>query len=393
MDLKICSTGRSFLKNRPAACCFGKVSIKSTFFCIQRYTHPVSAPPALQHNPQETLPDCEPESEPLTDGDERAAGSFLYASVCDLLEEKISSSDLPPGTVLKTGSIANQLAVSRAPVRRALSMLCEKGLIRAAEGQGYIVGNAQPIVLSSRDLHQILAARPDDMDRSARWERIFADVHHEVIACMPFGHYRILEADLGDYFRVSRTVAREVLWRLTDRRLIEKDRKSHWIVGQLSARDIRDTFEMRQVLEPKALLRVAPTLDRRFLLDLESTISAAIAGFPACGAKTINDIETAMFQTMYQGLRNRRMLGSIRRNQTSLIVPRLFREHFPVRDDLAALQAYAQVVHHLIAGTAELAAKLMENHLIRVEPITLARLRVLSVLPPPRTAPYLVAIH
>lgn len=322
-----------------------------------------------------------------------ASGTYLYASVYGLLSDKIAHGVLAPGTVLKAGSIANQLAISRAPVLRALSMLCEKGAIREAEGQGYIVGSGAPIVLSSRELNQILAPGYGDMERSASWERIFADVYREVIACLPFGHYRILEAELGDFHRVSRTVAREVLWRLTDRRLIEKNRKSHWIVGQLSARDIRDTFEMRQVLEPRALFRVSGMLDRQFLANLSDQITITVSGFPACGPTVIDEIEHKMFQTVYENLRNARMLGSIRRNQISLVVPRLFRQHFPIRDDLTALKSYGRIVDHLIAGSVESACKLLETHLIEVEPLTLARLRVLSVLPPPRTAPYLIAIH
>lgn len=322
-----------------------------------------------------------------------AACSYLYTSVYDFLAGKISCGELAPGTVLKAASIANQLAISRAPVLRALSMLCDRGIIRAAEGQGYIIGSGAPVVLSSRELNKVLASGNGDMERSASWERIFADVHREVIACLPFGHYRILEAELGDFYRVSRTVAREVLWRLTDRRLIEKDRKSHWIVGQLSARNIRDTFEMRQILEPRALLSVADTLDPRFLEDLKKQVSVAIADFSNCPPTVIDEIELKMFQTTYDGLRNARMLGSIRRNQISLVIPRLFRQHFPIRDDLPALQSFRKIVDDLIAGSAESACKRLETHLKETEPLTLARLRVLSVLPPPRSAPYLIPIH
>src|SRR5437868_13432957 len=76
------------------------------------------------------------------------AASFLYSSIRDLLEGKIETAELAPGSILKEGSIAIQLGVSRAPVRRALLMLCEAGVIRAADGQGYVVGTAKPVPLS-----------------------------------------------------------------------------------------------------------------------------------------------------------------------------------------------------------------------------------------------------
>lgn len=321
------------------------------------------------------------------------AASFLYSSIRDLLAGKIETEELPPGSILKEGSIAIQLGVSRAPVRRALAMLHEDGIIRAADGQGYVVGEAQPVRISSRRLHEILVAQSDDIGRSATWGRIFAEVSDAVTAAMPFGTYRIQEEELGNHHRVSRTVAREVLWRLMDRRLIEKNRKSHWIIGQMTARDVRETLEMRQVLEPHALAQVAQGLDRGWLVTLATRIDRAIEEFPAIGGAAVDEIETDMFRTMYARLRNARMLSSIGRNQISLIVPRVFRQHFPIRDDLPALREYAQIVHHLRSGSIGVAQVLLFNHLARVERLTLARLRVLSELPPPRSVPYLIAIH
>ncbi|MBK8438845.1 MAG: GntR family transcriptional regulator [Rhodobacter sp.] len=321
-------------------------------------------------------------------------GAFLYASVRDLLAGKIDSGELPHGTVLKEAQISTQLGMSRAPVRRALAMLAEQGVIRAADGQGYVIGAAEtPVPLSSRRLHEILTNEAEDIDRSATWERIFEQVVDEVSACMPFGTYRIQEAVLGDFHNVSRTVAREVLWRLMDRRLIEKDRKSHWIVGQMTARDLRDTLEMRRLLEPQALLHVFATLSRDRIEALATRVQTAITGFPTCGPAEIDAIEQAMFGTMYDGLRNSRMLGSIHRNQISLLVPRLFRHHFPMIDDLPSLQDYAQILHHLRMGAVNVAQVLLRNHLMRVEPLTLARLRVLSLLPPPHKVAYLTAVH
>jgi DNA-binding GntR family transcriptional regulator len=320
-----------------------------------------------------------------------AGPSFIYDSIYQLLRQKILDKELPSGALLKEASVASHLGVSRAPVRRALLMLAETGLVTAAVGQGYLVGNGMVRRMSPRDLHDILAPATDEIDRTATWERIFARVSTEILSLMPFGTYRIQEAELGDYHHVSRTVAREVLWRLIDARLIEKDRKSHWIVGQMTARDVRDSLEMRQVLEPKALAHVAGGLDPSWLDGLIAKIDGAIATFPHCGGPEIDAIEDAMFHTMYENLRNARMLGSIRRNQFALIVPRLFRQHFSIRDDLAALTSYAQLLRLLGSGSVEAAQVLLGSQLARSEPLLLARLRVLAILPPPVTVPYMIA--
>ncbi|MCB5409461.1 GntR family transcriptional regulator [Pseudogemmobacter faecipullorum] len=324
------------------------------------------------------------------------AQAFLYASVRDLLADRILRGEIGPGTVLKEAVIALHLGVSRAPVRRALALLAEAGLIRAALGQGYITGTAGPVRISSRELHDILTDHPggraEEIDRSPSWERIFAQVREEITACMPFGSWRIQEAALGDHYHVSRTVAREVLWRLTDRRLIEKDHKSHWIVGQLTARDLRETLEMRRLLEPEALARLAPAMDPAALEELAQRVDQLITRFPDCSAERVNEVETALFRHLSDGLRNKRMLTSIRRNQISLIVSQLFRQHFPMVDDLSSLQDYAQILHHLRMGTGEVARILLQNHLSRVEKLLLARLRVLSALPVPRQVGYLTPV-
>lgn len=323
------------------------------------------------------------------------AAPYLYVTVYDLLEAKISGGELPPGTVLKEARLSQQLGTSRAPVRRALALLAERGLIRTARGQGYVVGNGHEagVPLSSRELQEILQREGDGLDRSASWERIIAQVVDEVSACMPFGTYRIQESGLGDYHAVSRTVAREVLWRLMDRRLIEKDRKSHWIVGQMTARDLHETIELRLLLEPAALAHVAPDLDREWLASLLGRVEEVIGAFPACSAADIDAIDMAMSHTIFDGLRNSRLLGSIRRNQLSILVSRLFRQHFPLRDDLPGLRDHAAILRLLLVGQTGAASDRLRQHLRRTEGLILARLRVLSQLPPPHRVPYMTPVH
>ncbi|WP_207101660.1 GntR family transcriptional regulator [Paracoccus shandongensis] len=329
-----------------------------------------------------------------TGRDRDAGGAFLYASVRDLLAARIRQDQLPPGALLKEAPISSQLGISRAPVRRALALLAQDGLVTPAAGQGYVVGRSDlPLRLSPRRLHEILTADTGDLDRTASWERIFSQVADAVTSCMPFGSFRIQEAELGDHYNVSRTVAREVLWRLMDRRLVEKNRKSHWIVGQLTARDLRDTLQMRRLLEPEALAMVAADRSLGGFDGLLRDIEVAIDSFPACGGAAVDRLEEAMFVDMFGGLRNSRLLGSIRRNQLSLLVARLFRRRFPIIDDGAALREYARILRHLGQGQIRQAQAVLHDHLSRIEALALARLRVLSLLEAPDMTPYMTPVY
>jgi DNA-binding GntR family transcriptional regulator len=317
----------------------------------------------------------------------KPGGDFLYISIRNLLASKIESGDIAPGTVLKEAQISVQLGISRAPVRRALAMLMQEGLIRPASGQGHIVGESgAPLQVDMRRLHEIFTGESNDIDRTALWERIYETVRNEVAVCMPFGTYRILETELGNFHKVSRTVAREVLWRLMDSQLIEKDRKSHWIVAQMTARDLRETVALRSILEPQALSLAAPRLDRAKLGALAARVAVAIDSFPACGPVEVDAIEASMGDIAAHGLRNSRMLAAIRRNQISLVVSRLFRRHFSMIDDLPALHEFSQILMHLMTGSADIAEVLLRGHFARIEPLVRARLRVLSQLPPPQVA-------
>lgn len=331
----------------------------------------------------------------VPEGTDRNAG-YLYTVIHDLLREKIVAGELPSGATLKEGTIAAQIGTSRAPVRRALRSLAKSGFIRAADGQGFIVGQGVAVPLNPRQLHDILnETLPDALgltDRTVSAERIVEIVHGAIIAVMPFGHYRILESEMGDHFGVSRTVAREVLWRLMEQSYIHKDRKSHWIIPQLSARDIRDTLQMRRALEPSALRFVADSLPPDFIAGLARRISTALAQFHAVTSAQIDAIEQDVSQRMFDGLKNARMRASIRRNQIPMIVPQLFRRSFPLRDDLPALRRYDRILRALQAGDVDHAARCLETHLYRVEALMLGRLRVLSVLPPPHTETWLRAI-
>ncbi len=339
------------------------------------------------------LADEQPDGSPGTTPGPSAA-PFLYVTIHDMLAARIASGELPAGALLKEARLSHHLGTSRAPVRRALARLAERGLIAPARGQGYLVagrGDA-PVAISPCRMQEILNRDSGDIDRPAAWERILAQVVDEVSACMPFGTFRIQEAELGDHHAVSRTVARDVLWRLMDRRLIEKDRKSHWIVGQMTARDLHETMEMRMLLEPAALANVSGGLDPAWVAGLARRVEDAICTFPSCGAAELDGIEQEMFHTMFGKLHNSRMLGSIQRSQISLLVPRIFRQHFPIRDDLPGLRDHAAILNYLLSGDIQGARERLRLHLQRTEALTLARLRVLSQLPPPAHAPYMTAI-
>ena len=71
----------------------------------------------------------------------------LVDEVAQLLRERIYSGAFPPGTKLRQEQLADQLRVSRTPLREALRVLERDGLVHSEPGRGVRVVEADPQAL------------------------------------------------------------------------------------------------------------------------------------------------------------------------------------------------------------------------------------------------------
>ena len=319
-----------------------------------------------------------------------------YQIVCEELRQNIVSGALPRGTLLFEAAVADRLGVSRPPVRRALELLAEEGVVRRADGRGFVVGRSGSVPSERRNLHALPLEISDRLGRSAgraTWESIYDEVEANVLACSPFGMFQISEAALGEHFRVSRTVVRDVLNRMHGRNLIGKDRRSHWIAGPLGARMLDDYHELRSAIEPRALASALPGLDRGALAAMRERVRAAIASGKAPALADIEAIETDLHVRCLAGLRNRRLLEAVRQTQLALVINRLFGTYLGLHDESEMLLEHRLVFDHLGLGDAGGAAAALEHHLDAEHGRARARLKVLSMFSDPAIAPYLTRIH
>ncbi len=94
------------------------------------------------------------------------------------------------------------------------------------------------IPLEERDLK--LVSQPS-------WERIYGAVESEIIARISFASWRLNEAELARHYGVSRTVARDVLSRLQQRGVVQKDDRSRWTAPALSAEHVGEPVDLPPV--------------------------------------------------------------------------------------------------------------------------------------------------
>lgn len=79
---------------------------------------------------------------------------LLSQKVYRVLKAEIIKGSLKPGTKLLEGKIADQMGVSRTPVREALRELAAEGFVKMSPNQGMIVSNA-----SVEDIQDVLQIR------------------------------------------------------------------------------------------------------------------------------------------------------------------------------------------------------------------------------------------
>jgi len=190
----------------------------------------------------------------------------LYEVISQILKRNIQSGRLPEGLVLIEGPIARMMLTSRAPVQAALRKLNEEGLIHRFRGRGFLVGDAarepKPI---RRSIEEYNLDIPDQsksaLEVRGTWMRVYDQVEDDVATCQVFGEFRLIETELADFLGVSRTVARDVLSRLNERGLIRKSSSSHWLAGPLTARILREKYQLRAIMEPAALQLAADYID------------------------------------------------------------------------------------------------------------------------------------
>lgn len=105
---------------------------------------------------------------------------------------------LPPNLVLLEGAIAQLFGTSRGPVRKALELLHEEGLVSRFEGRGFLATPDPAAVTPVREAltPDLLGLGNNDepaVDTRPAADRIHAEVEAAVATCLAFGHFRIVE--------------------------------------------------------------------------------------------------------------------------------------------------------------------------------------------------------
>jgi len=317
----------------------------------------------------------------------------LYGILTAALGASIESGRIPRGQVLPEATLARRLGLSRAPVRKAFALLAEAGLLTHEGGTCRVSGGpADTWAGFDLETSEFLAAA--DLDRLRRagavWRDILEIVQSEIGAAIPFAGYRVSEARMAAQFGVSRTVIRTVLGRLEDRGLVQKDTRGGWSCGPMTVRTIRDIYELRMVLEPHALARAAEILDPGWIAARRAALEAALEEYPDVDTDLLQDFETDLHVTAYEGIDNALIRRTLATTRTLLITTtRLFQTHLGLPPHDPFLAEHLTVFQQLEAGAAEVAVAALSHHLRRAQETSVERFELLAGSPLPAVPAYL----
>jgi DNA-binding GntR family transcriptional regulator len=321
-----------------------------------------------------------------------------YEIAEDVLRTNIVEGILPAGLVLLEGPIADILQISRAPVQRALQTLEAEGLVHRFKGRGYLVGSgAEELDPNRTDIKTVGLIIPQHADEALQsrssWERIYNIVERDVAGCVVFGQYRIIEIELANHFKVSRTVVRDVLTRLRERGLVRKNQSSHWIAGPLTAQTVKDHFVLRGMLEPQALVSGAPDINQDALARLFNRLVELERRHATDFLRDLEDVQAVFIETCVLSTPNERLRDLIRNNLLPVTATERLLARLGLPGDPSVATEFRLVVELLMRGATAAAAAMLETHLEASVNRTIAQMKIVAIIPGPSvTADYLTRV-
>lgn len=170
------------------------------------------------------------------------------------------------------------------------------------------------------------------------------------------------EVQLADRLGVSRTPVREALTRLASEGLLASDGRS-FVVPSLSLEDVDDIYEVRFLLEPAALRRVAElTTDPAVRAPIDEALTAAEAAYKAKDSDAFREANIRFRNAWKDLVPNRRLVRAIEQYADHMMRIRALTLGDPKVRNIV-LKGLRRIAEALAAGDGDAAAAAMRDHL------------------------------
>ncbi len=292
-------------------------------------------------------------------------GLPVYRKIAAILDASIKAGRLEPGTILMEGSLAALFGSSRTPVKQALADLSERGVIRRHDGRGFVVGSAKSARRIRMTPHLLgLDAEKPELPRVWAWQRIYHEVERQLIFHSAMGRFRVNELELARCHKVGRTVAHDVLVRAQSIGLVAKDDRLRWYVVPLTEKRICDLYDLREMLEPRALAASVGRVPPRLLSGMTKRLEAAFARYPKVSSTEMDALEHALHVSCIAHGDNHEVIEALKRTRCLFITAKhMLGSQVSYPDEEPFMAEHLEIAHAMAANDAKTVAKRMLTHL------------------------------
>jgi DNA-binding GntR family transcriptional regulator len=267
---------------------------------------------------------------------------------------RIRDLQLPPGTRLVERELADQLRVSRSPVRGALRLLEDDGVVAVGDAGGYVVGSvpegpaapAQPPTGADEELYLRVAGD--------RLDGLLPD--------------RVTEASLLRRYELTPARLARLLRRISAEGWIDRLPGYGWAFSPMldSLAAYEDSYRFRLVIEPAALLEPTFRLDRPAVERVRRQQQELVdGGIWTVGNAELFDLNRSFHEAVIACAGNAFFTDALARVDA---LRRLIEYRRSLRRERAVVRCREHVVlaDLLLAGDVHAAAALMRDHLATV---------------------------
>jgi DNA-binding GntR family transcriptional regulator len=193
--------------------------------------------------------------------------SSLSERIAHEITKRIHGGELPPESHLSTQKLADNFRVSRSPVREALLLLANKGVLELRANRGFFVKRGIRIPKSALDL-------ADHSDAPEKYYRFAEDWLQNKIP------QEITEQFVRDRYELTKAQATEHLSRAANEGWVERKDGYGWrlIAVAKTPEALAQIYRFRAIIEPANLLEPGFKLDRTVAATQRRVMDGLLSG-------------------------------------------------------------------------------------------------------------------
>lgn len=175
----------------------------------------------------------------------------------------METGEITAGNHLSTQQLANRFGVSRSPVRDAMQLLAEKGMLEQRLNRGFFAS----VKVSCEDVMDFMEASGAENFSSKIYQQIAEDWLTDELP------QEVTELQLRNRYDLSKSELSHILVRATREGWVEPKSGYGWrfLPVAKTAEAFEQIYRFRMLVEPAAMLEPTFRADRKILADLRST--------------------------------------------------------------------------------------------------------------------------